>query len=60
MNPSEMHLGNEIDATITYDYTEDVQFTLLGGWFNPGKAINKAASAAKSAKEVIASCKVVF
>jgi len=60
MNASQQHLGNEIDATLTYDYTEDVQFKLLGGWFNPGMAFNKTASAAKSAKELIASCKVVF
>ena len=34
-------LGQEIDATVTYDYTEDVQFSLLGGIFLPGKSINE-------------------
>lgn len=51
-------LGHEIDATLTYDYTEDVQFGLLAGWFKPGKAFIK--SYRKSATELIASCKVSF
>ena len=34
------YLGQEVDATITYDYTEDVQFSLLGGMFMPSSNIN--------------------
>lgn len=34
--------GQEIDLTLTYDYTEDVQFSLLGGLFFPSTAINGA------------------
>lgn len=29
-------LGQEIDVTLTWDYTEDVSFGLLGAWFFPG------------------------
>jgi len=31
------HIGDEVDANLTYDYTEDVQFGLLGAIFLPGK-----------------------
>jgi hypothetical protein len=30
-------LGGEIDAYALYDYTEDVQIKLTGGWFIPGE-----------------------
>ena len=29
-------LGTELDVTLTWDYTEDVSFGLLAGWFFPG------------------------
>lgn len=29
-------IGCEVDCTLTYDYTEDVQFCLDGAWFIPG------------------------
>lgn len=32
----EKEIGNEIDTTFTYDYTEDVQFGANFGWFLPG------------------------
>jgi hypothetical protein len=32
----EEDIGNEVDATLTYDYTEDVQFGANFGWFLPG------------------------
>lgn len=59
-------LGNSIDITATYDYTEDVQFGLTGGMFIPGKAFSKDASGLdagvgrRTANQVIASMKVVF
>ena len=28
--------GDEVDAKVTYDYTEDVQLALFSGWFIPG------------------------
>ncbi|KJJ83379.1 hypothetical protein OMAG_002755 [Candidatus Omnitrophus magneticus] len=32
----EQYLGSEADITLTWDYTEDVQFGLLTAWFFPG------------------------
>jgi hypothetical protein len=31
------NIGDEVDASLVYDYTEDVQFDLTGGIFLPGK-----------------------
>ncbi|MEK6816946.1 MAG: alginate export family protein, partial [Nanoarchaeota archaeon] len=45
----EKYLGQEIDAALVYDYTEDVQFSLLGGVFMPGKNINAGPSLAAGA-----------
>ncbi|MDP8257936.1 MAG: alginate export family protein [Candidatus Aadella gelida] len=33
---SNKNIGDEIDLQLTWDYTEDVQFGLLAGWFIPG------------------------
>jgi hypothetical protein len=30
-------LGEELDLTLNYTYTEDVSFGLLAAWFFPGK-----------------------
>ncbi|MFH1878806.1 MAG: alginate export family protein [Candidatus Omnitrophota bacterium] len=30
------NVGDEVDVTVTWDYTEDVSFGLLAGWFFPG------------------------
>lgn len=64
------YLGQEVDAVLTYDYTEDVQFSLLGGYFLPGESINthgnEAGSTANTnpkraaATEVIGTMKVTF
>ncbi len=64
------YIGQEFDLTLTYDYTEDVQFSLLGGMFLPGKSINKGNEstpagnnpphARAAATEVIGSMKVTF
>jgi len=51
------HLGDALDATITYDYTEDVQFGLTGGYFRPGNALNTNSA---NATQLIGSMKVVF
>ena len=53
------HLGDEIDATITYDYTEDVQFGLTGGLFVPGNAFD-ADNHKRNATQLIGSMKVTF
>jgi hypothetical protein len=54
------YLGQELDLTVTYDYTEDVQFGLLCGYFDPGRAIVKSSANRENASQVIASCKVAF
>lgn len=51
-------LGQEIDVTLSYDYTEDVQFGLNTGWFMPGDAFAK--SNREDAFQCIGSVKVDF
>jgi hypothetical protein len=51
------HLGDALDLTVTYDYTEDVQLALTGGWFKPGQAISVKE---KDATQLIGSMKVAF
>jgi len=50
--------GQEVDLTATYDYTEDVQFALMGGLFIPGSSFAKGNNS--TATEVIGSMKVTF
>jgi hypothetical protein len=50
--------GQEIDLKAVYDYTEDVQFALLGGWLVPGKSFDKSNN--NIASEVVGSMKVTF
>jgi len=68
-NMSKGHfLGSEYDLTLTYDYTEDVQFSLLGGLFVPNKIINRGDSDDDDfhdvnravATEVVGTMKVTF
>ena len=59
------NFGYEIDGTLTYDYTEDVQISLLGGIFLPSKAINGNGAIypyrqKAVATELIGSMKVTF
>ena len=35
-NKSKGFVGQEIDLTANWEYTEDVSFNLLAGWFVPG------------------------
>ncbi len=35
-------IGDEVDMLVTYDYTEDVQFSLTGAWFVPGNYYDRA------------------
>ena len=51
-------LGNALDLTATYDYTEDVQLGLTLGWFDPSKAFDK--SCRHDATQVVGSMKVTF
>lgn len=57
--------AHEIDAELTYDYTEDVQLSLLGGVLLPTKAINGNESInpyrqRTAAVEALVSAKVTF
>jgi len=49
-------LGNALDLSAVYDYTEDVQLVLDLGWFFPGKAFKDD----RTANQVIGSMKVTF
>ncbi len=42
VNPDKKNVGNEINAHMLYDYTEDVQFKLSGAWFIPGSFFDSA------------------
>ncbi|MHB8155750.1 MAG: alginate export family protein, partial [Candidatus Omnitrophota bacterium] len=50
-------LGNALDGTVTYDYTEDVQLGLTAGIFLPGSAL---AADTAAATQIIGSMKVTF
>jgi hypothetical protein len=52
-------LGNALDLSAVYDYTEDVQLVLDLGWFFPGKAFDKT-DGRRTANQVIGSMKVTF
>jgi len=51
------HIGSALDANVTYDYTEDVQFGLTGGYFLPGNGLTVDN---RNATQLIGSMKVVF
>ena len=51
-------IGWEIDLQATYDYTEDVSFGLLAGWFIPGDFYNSPNDDA--ATDLVGSLKVAF
>jgi len=51
-------LGSELDLSVGYNYTEDVQFGLLYGLYFPGKALHEDND--NMASELIGSMKVTF
>jgi len=51
-------IGWEIDLQATYDYTEDVSFGFLAGWFVPGNFYNAPQNA--TATDLVGSVKVTF
>jgi hypothetical protein len=65
-NNNDKYLGQAIDITTTYDYTEDVQFALTCGYFNPGTAFDKSIGFVPpsrfedNATQMIGSMKVTF
>ena len=58
------HIGQEIDTSLVYDYTEDVQFDLSGGIFIPGALFDDNTDAATKGNDnaliVTGGVKVVF
>ncbi len=50
--------GDELDLGLTYNYTEDVSFGLLGAMFWPGSDFTKGQD--KTATEILGSMKVTF
>ncbi len=51
-------IGWEIDFQATYDYTEDVSFGVLAGWFEPGDFYSSPND--QGASTVVSSVKVTF
>lgn len=51
-------IGWEVDLQATYDYTEDVSFGLLAGWFVPGDFYPNGAD--DTAVDLVSSVKVTF
>ncbi|MDP3919839.1 MAG: alginate export family protein [Candidatus Omnitrophota bacterium] len=46
-------IGNELDMVLTYDYTEDLQFKMIGGIFMPGDYFHTDASVLTSAGQSV-------
>lgn len=42
VSQSETDVGDELDVYAVYDYTEDVQFKVVGAWFMPGDFFTSA------------------
>jgi hypothetical protein len=58
MTNTRKDVGDEVDIMFTYDYTEDVQFDVLLGWFMPGDLYPTSMDA--TATELMASVSVDF
>ncbi|MCU0665898.1 MAG: alginate export family protein [Candidatus Omnitrophica bacterium] len=58
MNMESKDLGNGLDLTAAYDYTEDVQLGLTYGFFKPGKAFSDGYR--ENANQLVGSMKVTF
>ena len=60
---SQGFVGQEVDLTATWDYTEDVSFGLLCGWFVPGTVYDTARTGGGTnhmATDVVGTVKVSF
>lgn len=55
---SNTNVGDELDVTLTYDYTEDVTFGLLAAWFFPGDYFPSEQD--DMATDIVGSMKVSF
>jgi len=54
------YVGTEIDLGATWDYTEDVSFNVVAGWFVPGQVYYNDQSTAATAVDMVGSVKVSF
>ncbi|MBI4432384.1 MAG: alginate export family protein [Candidatus Omnitrophica bacterium] len=52
------HIGDEVDLSAIYSYTEDVTFTFMANWFIPGSSYDSANDS--TASEFVSEVKVVF
>jgi len=52
------YVGSEVDLELTWDYTEDVSFSLLTAWFLPGDTYEGAADDA--ATDIVGTMKLSF
>ena len=63
-NPSTMkdlgYVGTEIDLGATWDYTEDVSFNVVTGFFVPGQVYYNDQGTASTAVDMVGSVKVSF
>ncbi|MFH1797761.1 MAG: alginate export family protein [Candidatus Omnitrophota bacterium] len=55
---SQTNLGDEFDVKLTWDYTEDVSFDLLAGWFVPGSHFDTDQN--NVATDIVGSVKLSF
>jgi hypothetical protein len=53
------YVGTEVDLGATWDYTEDVSFNIIGGFFMPGKVYQNNGTPG-TASDVVGSVKVSF
>ncbi len=53
------YIGSELDLNVNWDYTEDVSFGLLAGWFMPGTVYNTG-DKASVATDLVGTVKVSF
>ncbi|MCM8774502.1 MAG: hypothetical protein NC820_07210 [Candidatus Omnitrophica bacterium] len=58
LDPSKKHVFDEVDITLSYAYTEDIQFSFIADYLKPGSFFTEAND--KSAHQIIASMKVSF
>ena len=59
-NKSQGFVGQEIDLQANWDYTEDVSFGILAGWFLPGEVYDYNGYKANVASDLVGTVKVSF
>ena len=59
-NTSQGFVGQEIDLSANWDYTEDVSFGVLAAWFVPGEVYDYNGNKATTATDLVGTVKVSF